>query len=89
MSVLQNSKEEALNTAFKGDQSQYQDNRLQELTRAVIAEVKQMPGNEVCCDCGAPGMAILTSSIFCKVYFTVVVIHSLGRVMLLTFPNRS
>lgn len=63
VSVLQNSKEEALNTAFKGDQSQYQDNRLQELTRAVIAEVKQMPGNEVCCDCGAPDPTWLSTNL--------------------------
>ncbi|MGH0166764.1 UNVERIFIED_CONTAM: hypothetical protein FKN15_051415, partial [Acipenser sinensis] len=63
VSVLQNSKEEALNTAFKGDQSQYQDNRLQELTRAVIAEVKQMPGNEVCCDCSAPDPTWLSTNL--------------------------
>ncbi|XP_058856005.1 arf-GAP with SH3 domain, ANK repeat and PH domain-containing protein 1-like isoform X2 [Acipenser ruthenus] len=63
VSVLQNSKEEALNTAFKGDQSQYQDNRLQELTRAVIADVKQMPGNEVCCDCGAPDPTWLSTNL--------------------------
>ncbi|XP_058853607.1 arf-GAP with SH3 domain, ANK repeat and PH domain-containing protein 1-like [Acipenser ruthenus] len=63
VSVLQNSKEEALNTAFKGDQSQYQDKRLQELTRAVIAEVKQMPGNEVCCDCGAPDPTWLSTNL--------------------------
>ncbi|XP_041089893.1 arf-GAP with SH3 domain, ANK repeat and PH domain-containing protein 1-like [Polyodon spathula] len=63
VSVLQNSKEEALNTAFKGDQSQYQDNRLQELTKAVIAEVKQMPGNEVCCDCSAPDPTWLSTNL--------------------------
>uniref|UniRef100_A0A3Q3WLH2 Uncharacterized protein n=1 Tax=Mola mola TaxID=94237 RepID=A0A3Q3WLH2_MOLML len=54
VSVLQNSKEEALNTALGGDQLHLQDSGLQELSRAIIAELRQMPGNEACADCGAP-----------------------------------
>lgn len=54
VSVLQNSKEEALNTALGGDQLHLQDSGLQELSRAVIAELRHMPGNEACADCGAP-----------------------------------
>lgn len=55
VSVLQNSKEEALNTALGGDQLHLQDSGLQELSRAIIAELRHMPGNEACADCGAPG----------------------------------
>lgn len=55
ISVLQNSKEEALNNAFKGDQHVGENNIVQELTKAILGEVKRMAGNDVCCDCGAPG----------------------------------
>lgn len=54
ISVLQNSKEEALNQAFKGDQHVGENNIVQELTKAILGEVKRMTGNDVCCDCGAP-----------------------------------
>lgn len=59
VSVLQNSKEEALNTALGGDQLHLQDSGLQELSRAIIAELRQMPGNEACADCGAPGQSVV------------------------------
>ena len=55
MSVLQNSKEEALNNAFKGDENTGENNIVQELTKEIISEVQGMTGNDVCCDCGAPG----------------------------------
>lgn len=55
MSVLQNSKEEALNNAFKGDDNTGENNIVQELTKEIISEVQRMTGNDVCCDCGAPG----------------------------------
>lgn len=58
VSVLQNSKEEALNTALGGDQLHLQDSGLQELSRAIIAELRHMPGNEACADCGAPGQSV-------------------------------
>lgn len=53
--MLQNSKEEALNNAFKGDQHVGENNIVQELTKSILGEVKRMAGNDVCCDCGAPG----------------------------------
>lgn len=52
--MLQNSKEEALNQAFKGEQHVGENNIVQELTKAILVEVKRMTGNDVCCDCGAP-----------------------------------
>ncbi|KAK1172485.1 arf-GAP with SH3 domain, ANK repeat and PH domain-containing protein 1-like [Acipenser oxyrinchus oxyrinchus] len=52
ISVLTNNKEEALNMAFRGEQSTG-ENSLEDLTKAIIEDVLRMPGNEVCCDCGA------------------------------------
>lgn len=67
VSVLQNSKDEALNNAFKGDAvnsgSSSMDSSLQELTKLVIAEVKNLPGNQHCCDCGAPDPTWLSTNL--------------------------
>ncbi|XP_029114188.1 arf-GAP with SH3 domain, ANK repeat and PH domain-containing protein 3 isoform X1 [Scleropages formosus] len=63
VSVLQNSKEEALNAALGGDQTQFQDSSLQELARAIIAGLRNMPGNEACCDCGAPDPTWLSTNL--------------------------
>ncbi|XP_058232869.1 arf-GAP with SH3 domain, ANK repeat and PH domain-containing protein 1 isoform X3 [Hemibagrus wyckioides] len=52
ISVLTNSKEEALNMAFRGEQTAGEDG-LEDLTKAIIEDVLRIPGNEVCCDCGA------------------------------------
>uniref|UniRef100_A0A3Q1BJH1 SH3 domain-containing protein n=1 Tax=Amphiprion ocellaris TaxID=80972 RepID=A0A3Q1BJH1_AMPOC len=56
ISVLTNSKEEALNMAFRGEQSSGGEDGLEDLTKAIIEDVLRMPGNEVCCDCGAAGV---------------------------------
>uniref|UniRef100_A0A4W5N1F9 ArfGAP with SH3 domain, ankyrin repeat and PH domain 1a n=1 Tax=Hucho hucho TaxID=62062 RepID=A0A4W5N1F9_9TELE len=53
ISVLTNSKEEALNKAFRGEQSTGGEDTLDDLTKAIIEDVLRIPGNEVCCDCGA------------------------------------
>ncbi|XP_054607427.2 arf-GAP with SH3 domain, ANK repeat and PH domain-containing protein 1 isoform X3 [Nothobranchius furzeri] len=53
ISVLTNSKEEALNMAFRGEPSSGGEDGLEDLTKAIIEDVLRMPGNEVCCDCGA------------------------------------
>ncbi|KAK0140756.1 Arf-GAP with SH3 domain, ANK repeat and PH domain-containing protein 2 [Merluccius polli] len=64
ISVLQNSKEEALNKAFKGDQDEGGENNIvQELTKAIVAEVKRMSGNDGCCDCGAPSPTWLSTNL--------------------------
>lgn len=61
MSVLQNSKEEALNTALGGEQ--LQGGGLHELSRSIITELRHMPGNEVCADCGAPEPTWLSTNL--------------------------
>ncbi|XP_061562915.1 arf-GAP with SH3 domain, ANK repeat and PH domain-containing protein 2b [Cololabis saira] len=63
VSVLQNSKEEALNMAFKGDQDEGENNIVQELTKAIVAEVKKMNGNDRCCDCGAAAPTWLSTNL--------------------------
>ncbi|XP_066468232.1 arf-GAP with SH3 domain, ANK repeat and PH domain-containing protein 2 isoform X2 [Tiliqua scincoides] len=63
ISVLQNSKEEALNNAFKGDDNTGENNIVQELTKEIISDVQRMPGNDVCCDCGAQGPTWLSTNL--------------------------
>ncbi|KAM5163460.1 arf-GAP with SH3 domain, ANK repeat and PH domain-containing protein 2 isoform 4-T4 [Mantella aurantiaca] len=63
MSVLQNSKEEALNNAFKGDHSAGENNIVQELTKEIISDIQKMPGNDVCCDCGAADPTWLSTNL--------------------------
>ncbi|XP_041924503.1 arf-GAP with SH3 domain, ANK repeat and PH domain-containing protein 1 isoform X5 [Alosa sapidissima] len=53
ISVLTNSKEEALNMAFRGEQTAGGEDGLEDLTKAIIDDVLRTPGNELCCDCGA------------------------------------
>nr|XP_015209932.1 PREDICTED: arf-GAP with SH3 domain, ANK repeat and PH domain-containing protein 1 isoform X3 [Lepisosteus oculatus] len=62
ISVLTNSKEEALNMAFRGEQSTG-ENSLEDLTKAIIDDVLRMPGNEICCDCGAPDPKWLSTNL--------------------------
>ncbi|XP_056284415.1 arf-GAP with SH3 domain, ANK repeat and PH domain-containing protein 2b [Pseudoliparis swirei] len=63
VSVLQNSREEALTEAFQGVQNEGENNIVQELTRAIVEEVKRMSGNHGCCDCGAPGPTWLSTNL--------------------------
>ncbi|NWW52992.1 ASAP3 protein, partial [Pedionomus torquatus] len=70
VSVLQNSKDEALSNAFKGEPNGGgaaagggADGGVQELTKLVISEVKNMPGNKQCCDCGAPDPTWLSTNL--------------------------
>ncbi|XP_036888736.1 arf-GAP with SH3 domain, ANK repeat and PH domain-containing protein 3 isoform X2 [Sturnira hondurensis] len=71
VSVLQNSKDEALSTAFLGEPSGSPgpwggaglDGELQDLTKLLIAEVKNRPGNGQCCDCGAADPTWLSTNL--------------------------
>ncbi|XP_026723028.1 arf-GAP with SH3 domain, ANK repeat and PH domain-containing protein 1-like [Athene cunicularia] len=53
VSILSNSKEEALNVAFSKGQGG-RESSWEELTQAIIEEVRGLPGNRECCDCSAP-----------------------------------
>lgn len=63
ISVLTNSKEEALTMAFRGEQSTG-ENSLEDLTKAIIEDVQRLPGNDVCCDCGSSGICPQTGAGF-------------------------
>lgn len=71
VSVLQNSKDEALSSAFNGEPSggpwSWGGTRLdaepQDLTKMLIAEVKSRPGNGHCCDCGAADPTWLSTNL--------------------------
>lgn len=45
--------------AFRGEQSSGGEDGLEDLTKAIIEDVLRMPGNELCCDCGAAGVCVL------------------------------
>lgn len=60
ISVLSNSKQEALNVALDGKRrggggGGGAESSVDELTRAITDDIRRMPGNSHCCDCGAPG----------------------------------
>ncbi|XP_004592322.2 arf-GAP with SH3 domain, ANK repeat and PH domain-containing protein 3 [Ochotona princeps] len=71
VSVLQNSKDEALSSAFLGEPSGSPrpwagagpDTEPQELTKLLIAKVKSQPGNGQCCDCGAADPTWLSTNL--------------------------
>ncbi|XP_077434602.1 arf-GAP with SH3 domain, ANK repeat and PH domain-containing protein 2-like isoform X3 [Vanacampus margaritifer] len=54
ISVLSNSKQEALTAALDGVRKGSGQSGLEELTRSIGEHIRRMPGNECCCDCGAP-----------------------------------
>lgn len=49
--------------AFRGEQSSGGEDGLEDLTKAIIEDVLRMPGNEVCCDCGAAGVCYNCTSL--------------------------
>ncbi|EAW95050.1 ArfGAP with SH3 domain, ankyrin repeat and PH domain 3 [Homo sapiens] len=71
VSVLQNSKDEALSSAFLGEPSAGpgswgsagHDGEPHDLTKLLIAEVKSRPGNSQCCDCGAADPTWLSTNL--------------------------
>ncbi|ELK02153.1 Arf-GAP with SH3 domain, ANK repeat and PH domain-containing protein 3 [Pteropus alecto] len=71
VSVLQNSKDEALSSAFLGEPSGSPvpwgctglDGEPQDVTKLLISEVKSRPGNRQCCDCGAADPTWLSTNL--------------------------
>ncbi|XP_047582977.1 arf-GAP with SH3 domain, ANK repeat and PH domain-containing protein 3 isoform X1 [Lutra lutra] len=72
VSVLQNSKDEALSSAFLAEPSgggpgpwgsAGLDGEPQDLTKLLIAQVKSRPGNGQCCDCGAADPTWLSTNL--------------------------
>ncbi|KAL0978833.1 hypothetical protein UPYG_G00176300 [Umbra pygmaea] len=53
ISVLTNSKQQALSVALDEWKSSG-ENSVEDLTRAITEDIRRMPGNSICCDCGAP-----------------------------------
>ncbi|XP_030607748.1 arf-GAP with SH3 domain, ANK repeat and PH domain-containing protein 1a isoform X1 [Archocentrus centrarchus] len=63
VSVLTNSKEEALNMAFQGGGQSSGVEEEDELTKSIIDEVLRLPGNDTCCDCGAADPCWLSTNL--------------------------
>lgn len=61
--MLSNSKQEALTMALDGGKrgGAGGESSVEDLTRAITEDIRRMPGNNNCCDCGAPG--IVTQSL--------------------------
>ncbi len=55
--MLSNSKQEALSVALDGGRREGGggESSVEDLTRAITDDIRRMPGNNNCCDCGAPG----------------------------------
>ncbi|XP_042370498.1 arf-GAP with SH3 domain, ANK repeat and PH domain-containing protein 1-like, partial [Plectropomus leopardus] len=65
ISVLSNSKQEALNVALDGGRrgGGGGESSVEDLTRAITDDIRRMPGNNSCCDCGAPDPGWLSTNL--------------------------
>ncbi|CAJ1050937.1 LOW QUALITY PROTEIN: arf-GAP with SH3 domain%2C ANK repeat and PH domain-containing protein 2-like [Xyrichtys novacula] len=65
ISVLSNSKQEALNVALDGGKGGGGggESSVEDLTRAITDDIRRMPGNNNCCDCGAPDPGWLSTNL--------------------------
>ncbi|XP_053723743.1 arf-GAP with SH3 domain, ANK repeat and PH domain-containing protein 2 isoform X3 [Synchiropus splendidus] len=67
ISVLSNSKQEALSVALdggkKGGGGGGGASSVEDLTRAITDDIRRMPGNNCCCDCGAPDPGWLSTNL--------------------------
>ncbi|XP_055364950.1 arf-GAP with SH3 domain, ANK repeat and PH domain-containing protein 2 isoform X3 [Betta splendens] len=65
ISVLSNSKQEALSVALDGGRrgGGPGESSVEDLTRAITDDIKRMPGNNSCCDCGAPDPGWLSTNL--------------------------
>ncbi|XP_056246966.1 arf-GAP with SH3 domain, ANK repeat and PH domain-containing protein 2 [Seriola aureovittata] len=65
ISVLSNSKQEALSMALDGGRrgGGGGESSVEDLTRAITDDIRRMPGNNSCCDCGAPDPGWLSTNL--------------------------
>ncbi|XP_059185184.1 arf-GAP with SH3 domain, ANK repeat and PH domain-containing protein 2 [Centropristis striata] len=70
ISVLSNSKQEALNEALDGGRRGGAggaggggESSVEDLTRSITDDIRRMPGNNSCCDCGAPDPGWLSTNL--------------------------
>ncbi|XP_077864513.1 arf-GAP with SH3 domain, ANK repeat and PH domain-containing protein 2-like [Saccoglossus kowalevskii] len=66
MSVLNNSREQALRIAFDDDTQHKHlsaSNSVIELSQSIVKEIKLMPGNNICCDCSMPDPMWLSTNL--------------------------
>ncbi|KAM9410754.1 arf-GAP with SH3 domain, ANK repeat and PH domain-containing protein 1 [Pholidichthys leucotaenia] len=63
ISVLSNSKQEALSMALDGVGRGGGESSVEDLTRAITDDIRRMPGNNSCCDCGAPDPGWLSTNL--------------------------
>ncbi|XP_029287069.1 LOW QUALITY PROTEIN: arf-GAP with SH3 domain, ANK repeat and PH domain-containing protein 2-like [Cottoperca gobio] len=65
ISVLSNSKQEALSMALDGGRKGggSGESSVEDLTRAITDDIRRMPGNNSCCDCGAPDPGWLSTNL--------------------------
>ncbi|KAM7422019.1 hypothetical protein PAMA_010209 [Pampus argenteus] len=65
ISVLSNSKQEALSAALDGGRRNggAGESSVEDLTRAITDDIRRMPGNNNCCDCGAPEPGWLSTNL--------------------------
>ncbi|XP_068449681.1 arf-GAP with SH3 domain, ANK repeat and PH domain-containing protein 1 [Clinocottus analis] len=65
ISVLSNSKQEALSVALDGGRRGGGgcESSVEDLTRAITDDIRRLPGNSSCCDCGAPDPGWLSTNL--------------------------
>uniref|UniRef100_A0A8D3CVJ7 Un-named sa1614 n=1 Tax=Scophthalmus maximus TaxID=52904 RepID=A0A8D3CVJ7_SCOMX len=65
ISVLSNSKQEALSVALDGGRrgAGGGESSVEDLTRTITDDIRRMPGNTNCCDCGAPDPGWLSTNL--------------------------
>uniref|UniRef100_A0A8C3AN58 Un-named sa1614 n=1 Tax=Cyclopterus lumpus TaxID=8103 RepID=A0A8C3AN58_CYCLU len=65
ISVLSNSKQEALSVALDGGRRGGGgcESGVEDLTRAITDDIRRLPGNGSCCDCGAPDPGWLSTNL--------------------------
>lgn len=75
--MLSNSKQEALSVALDGGRKGggVGESSVEDLTRAITDDVIRMPGNNSCCDCGAPGLFYQSTACISIGYDSTVSFH--------------